>query len=36
MKGIFYSFVRKFIVFLDIMKDLFDYKVVCIKNKGTM
>ena len=28
--GIFYSFVRKFMKFLDIMKDLFNYKVVCI------
>ena len=27
----FYSFVRKFIQFFDIMKDLFNYKVVCIK-----
>ena len=31
MEGIFYSFVRKFIHFFDIMKDLYNYKVECIK-----
>ena len=31
-----YSLVRKFIQFLYIMKDLFNYKVVCLKNKGTI
>ena len=30
MKGIFYTFVRKFTQFFVMMKDLFNYKVVCI------
>ena len=36
MEGIFYSLVRKFIQFLDVMNDLFNYKVVCINEEGTI
>jgi hypothetical protein len=30
----FYSFVNKFIQFFDLIKYIFNYKDVCIKNKG--